>query len=112
MTADAISAAGLSAQPPAQEQLEELREENAQLQRAVHSHAVVDQAIGVVVAVGRLTPEQGWHVLREVSQHTNIKLRHVAEYLVAWAHTQELPERISAQLQHQLESAHILHIKE
>ncbi|MDQ1034806.1 hypothetical protein QFZ75_001222 [Streptomyces sp. V3I8] len=52
------------------------------------------------------------HVLREVSQRTNTKLRHVAEHLVAWAHTQELPEHISAQLHNQLENAHVLHIQD
>ncbi|MFD5518837.1 hypothetical protein [Streptomyces sp. NPDC127066] len=35
------------------------------------------QAIGVVLAIGQPTPEQGWDVLREVSQRTDIKLRHV-----------------------------------
>ncbi|MFF3489420.1 ANTAR domain-containing protein [Streptomyces sp. NPDC002701] len=112
MTADAMSAAGLPAEPPAEGQLDALIEENEQLQQAVHSHAVVDQAIGVLIAVGRLTPEQGWHVLRTVSQHTNVKLRTVAEHIVTWARTQKLPDTISTQLQQQLESAHLLHIKE
>ncbi|MFC9288663.1 ANTAR domain-containing protein [Streptomyces sp. NPDC057052] len=71
-----------------------LQEEVAQLRQAVASHAVVDQAIGVVVAVGRLRPEQGWEVLREVSQRTNTKLREVAEYVVQGAHCRWLPDEI------------------
>ncbi|MFC9460833.1 ANTAR domain-containing protein [Streptomyces sp. NPDC058430] len=46
---------------------------------------MVDQATGVLVAVGRLSLAEGWDVLREVSMHTNIKLRHVAELLIEWA---------------------------
>jgi hypothetical protein len=53
----------------------ELQEEVEQLKEAVASHAVVDQAIGMMVALGRVTPDQGWVVLKDVSQHTNIKLR-------------------------------------
>ncbi|MFD9440788.1 ANTAR domain-containing protein [Streptomyces sp. NPDC060001] len=88
-----------------EEQVEELRDENAQLQEAVHSHAVVDQAIGVVIAVGQLTPLQGWEVLREVSQRTNIKLRNVAELVVEWPRTGELGAGIRAELEQQLDRA-------
>lgn len=41
--------------------------------------AVVDQAIGVVVAVHRIPPAVGFEMLREVAQHTDIKLHTVAE---------------------------------
>ncbi|MER6074247.1 ANTAR domain-containing protein [Streptomyces sp. NPDC001817] len=68
-----------------------LEEEVVQLREAVVSHAVIDQAIGVVISVGGLRPEQGWDVLREVSQHTNIKLREVARCLVHWPSTEQLP---------------------
>ncbi|MFD7133592.1 ANTAR domain-containing protein [Streptomyces sp. NPDC059894] len=71
-----------------------LEEEIGQLRHAVVSHAVVDQAIGVVVAVGHLRPEQGWEVLKEISQHTNTKLREVAEYVVQGAHCRWLPDEI------------------
>ncbi|MFD8230229.1 ANTAR domain-containing protein [Streptomyces massasporeus] len=40
------------------------------MRRAVASHARVDQAIGVLVAVYRLEPAAGFEVLREVSQRT------------------------------------------
>ncbi|MER5880637.1 ANTAR domain-containing protein [Streptomyces sp. NPDC001910] len=79
-----------------------MRGENAQLQEAVHSHAVVDQAIGVVLAAGQLTPDQGWDVLREVSQRTNTKLRHVSEQIITWARTGHLCSEIHAELDKQL----------
>ncbi|MEU3255405.1 ANTAR domain-containing protein [Streptomyces sp. NPDC006997] len=71
-----------------------LQEEIAQLRHAVVSHAVVDQAIGVVVAYGGVHPDHGWDVLREISQHTNTKLREVAEHLVQWPHCGWLPAGI------------------
>jgi hypothetical protein len=80
-----------------------LQEEIAQLKEAVASHAVVDQAIGVVVALGRVTPDEGWAVLREVSQHTNIKLRSVAELILLWGRRGELPADIRAELEEVLD---------
>ncbi|MFA3872944.1 ANTAR domain-containing protein [Streptomyces sp. MMCC 100] len=47
------------------------------------SRPVIDQARGMVMAVGPCTADQAWDVLVEVSQHTNIKLHAVAEQLVA-----------------------------
>jgi hypothetical protein len=61
-----------------------LREEVRQLRHAVDSHALVDQAIGVVITVAGLCPDQGWQVLKHISQHTNVKLREVARCLVQW----------------------------
>jgi AmiR/NasT family two-component response regulator len=79
-----------------------LEDENLQLREAVRSHAVVDQAIGVVLAVGRLSPDAGWEVLRNISQNTNIKLRRVAELVVDWARTGELPDDVRGRLEHEL----------
>ncbi|MET8413374.1 ANTAR domain-containing protein [Streptomyces sp. NPDC005195] len=79
-----------------------LEDENLQLKQAVRSHAVVDQAIGVILAVGRLTPDQGWDTLRSISQNTNVKLRNVAELIVEWARTGQLPSEIRGQLEHEL----------
>lgn len=81
------------------ERIVELREEVQQLKEAVTSHAVVDQAIGMMVALGRVTPDEGWAVLREVSQHTNIKLRHVAELVLLWGRSGEMPAEIRAELE-------------
>ncbi|MFD3501925.1 ANTAR domain-containing protein [Streptomyces sp. NPDC058676] len=75
-----------------------LEQEIAQLRHAVDSHATVDQAIGVLVAAHRLPPTAGFEVLREVSQHTNIKLHSVAETLIAWALGQPLPEPVVLEL--------------
>jgi hypothetical protein len=81
----------------------ELQEEVDQLKEAVSSHAVVDQAIGMIVALGRVTPDQGWEVLKEVSQHTNIKLRNVAELILIWGRAGEMPEDIRAELEEALD---------
>jgi hypothetical protein len=69
-----------------------LQEENQQLQRAVTSHAVIDQAIGAVVVLGRMAPEEAWRALRDVSQRTNVKLRTVAEHILDYAQGGTLPE--------------------
>ncbi|GAA2649223.1 ANTAR domain-containing protein [Streptomyces vastus] len=84
-------------------QIVALQEEVGQLKEAVTSHAVVDQAIGMMVALGRVTPEQGWAVLREVSQHTNIKLRNVAELIIIWGQKGDLPHDIRATLEDTLD---------
>jgi hypothetical protein len=75
-----------------------LERENAQLRQAVDSHATVDQAIGVLVAVHRLTPATGFEVLREVSQHTNVKLHAVAETVIDWALGRPLPPPVGQEL--------------
>jgi hypothetical protein len=85
------------------ERIFELQEEVHQLKEAITSHAVVDQAIGMMVALGRVTPDQGWAVLREVSQHTNIKLRNIAEMIIIWGRGGELPEDVGAALEDTLD---------
>ncbi|MGW2741333.1 ANTAR domain-containing protein [Streptomyces sp. NPDC001450] len=69
-----------------------LRWEIHHLQETVVSHAVIDQAIGVVMAVGGLRPDQGIEVLTAVSQRTDMGLRTVAGLLVDWAATGRLPD--------------------
>ncbi|MFF0777429.1 ANTAR domain-containing protein [Streptomyces sp. NPDC003720] len=86
------------------ERIVELEAEVDQLKEAVSSHAVVDQAIGMMVALGRVTPDQGWQVLKGVSQHTNIKLRNVAELIVIWGRRGEIPPDIRAALEEGLDS--------
>jgi hypothetical protein len=71
---------------------ERLAGENEQLQRAVSSHAVIDQAIGAVVVLGRIPPEEAWRALRDVSQRTNTKLRTVAGHILDYAQGGTLPE--------------------
>ncbi|MFF9001303.1 ANTAR domain-containing protein [Streptomyces achromogenes] len=69
-----------------------LLEENRHLRRAVTSHAVIDQAIGAVVALGQIAPEEAWRALRDVSQRTNVKLRTVAEHVLGYVQGGALPE--------------------
>ncbi|MFI9250927.1 ANTAR domain-containing protein [Streptomyces sp. NPDC053069] len=71
---------------------ERLMTENEQLRRAVSSHAVIDQAIGAVVVIGQIAPEEAWRALRDVSQRTNTKLRTVAEHILQYARGGSLPE--------------------
>jgi hypothetical protein len=80
-----------------------LQEEIGQLKEAMASHAVVDQAIGMVVALGRVAPDQGWEVLKDVSQHTNIKLRNVADLILIWGRSGEIPPEIRAELEDALD---------
>ena len=80
-----------------------LEAEVEHLKAAVTSHAVVDQAIGMMVALGRVTPDQGWLVLKDVSQHTNIKLRNVAELVLVWGRTGDMPRDIAAELEDALD---------
>lgn len=89
--------------PDGTDRIIELEEEVEQLKEAMVSHAVVDQAIGMIVALGRVAPEQGWVVLKDVSQHTNIKLRHVAELILSWGRDGEMPPEIRVELEEALE---------
>ncbi|MET8955756.1 ANTAR domain-containing protein [Streptomyces sp. NPDC004393] len=71
---------------------ERLRVENRQLQRAVSSHALVDQAIGAVIVLGRIRQDEAWGVLRDVSQRTNTKLSLIAEHVLKFAQGGDLPQ--------------------
>lgn len=71
---------------------EQLHAENEQLQRAVASHAIVDQAIGALVVLGQIPPEEAWRALRDVSQRTNTKLRVIAEDVLKFAQGGTLPD--------------------
>ncbi|MET7810149.1 ANTAR domain-containing protein [Streptomyces sp. NPDC005395] len=79
-------------------ELERVRAENRHLERALASHATVDRAIGVLTVLGRISPDDGFTVLREISQHTNIRLSAVAEHLLAHARGAELPDVLLGQL--------------
>ncbi|WP_189984719.1 ANTAR domain-containing protein [Streptomyces capoamus] len=73
------------------------------MKEAMASHAVVDQAIGMVVALGRITPDRGWQVLKDVSQHTNIKLRNIAELILIWGRRGDIPAEVRAALEDALD---------
>ncbi|MEV8596076.1 ANTAR domain-containing protein [Streptomyces sp. NPDC052012] len=85
------------------ERILQLEAEVRQLKDAVVSHAVVDQAIGVIVALGRVSPDQGWTVLKEVSQHTNIKARNIADMILVWGRSGVMPPEIRAALEDALD---------
>ncbi|MBO1751682.1 GAF and ANTAR domain-containing protein [Actinotalea sp. BY-33] len=53
-----------------------------QLRTALGSRAVIDQAIGVIMAQSRCGPEAAFEVLRTASQHRNAKLRDLAAEIV------------------------------
>ncbi|MET8642330.1 MULTISPECIES: ANTAR domain-containing protein [unclassified Streptomyces] len=86
------------------DRIRELQSEVTQLRHAVTAHALIDQAIGVLVAVGRITPEEAWDALRETSMCTNTKLRKVAELVVEWAQNECLPADIRDELAPRLQS--------
>ncbi|MGW4867159.1 ANTAR domain-containing protein [Streptomyces chartreusis] len=75
-----------------------LQREVDQLRHALVSHAVVDQAIGVLRAVHGLDGQESWDVLQRVSQNTNVKLREVAEDVLRWAASGRPPDTIDPAL--------------
>ena len=58
------------------------------LQAALESRAVIDQAKGILIERHKLTPDQAFQLLAQLSMHANRKVREVAEHLV---HTGEIP---------------------
>ena len=61
----------------------EERERN--LEAALSSRSVIDQAMGVLMAQARINADEAFHVLRRRSQTANVKLRDVAATLIAEA---------------------------
>ena len=53
-----------------------------QLEVAVRSRAVIDQAKGIITAQNRCTAEEAFQLLVRTSQNRNLKLRYLAEQLV------------------------------
>jgi GAF domain-containing protein len=58
---------------------------NEQLRASLESRAVIDQAMGVIMAVRRCTRDQALAILRTASQNQNVKLRDLAADIVAQA---------------------------
>ncbi|MEV5598560.1 ANTAR domain-containing protein [Streptomyces sp. NPDC052496] len=65
--------------------VDQLRAENARLRQALERRPVIDQARGVLMATESCTAEQAWDILRQTSQHTNVKVSEVAGEVVAGA---------------------------
>lgn len=74
---DAARAVAVAAQ--AQEQ----RRTNEDLRSAMAARAVIDQALGVVMAQNRCGPEEAFEILRRASQTRNQKMRDLAAGIVA-----------------------------
>jgi hypothetical protein len=55
---------------------------NADLRAALVSRAVIDQAIGVVMAENRCTADDAMAILRSASRHRKVKLRDVASTII------------------------------
>jgi GAF domain-containing protein len=62
--------------------LAEARESTAQLQQALDSRAVIDQAIGIIRSRSGASGEEAFARLAKISQNENVKLHIVAERLV------------------------------
>jgi GAF domain-containing protein len=59
------------------------RQRTAELEAAMRSRAVIEQAKGILMAVHRITADDAMKRLIAESQHTNVKLRDVAARFVA-----------------------------
>uniref|UniRef100_A0AAU2UXB4 ANTAR domain-containing protein n=1 Tax=Streptomyces sp. NBC_00003 TaxID=2903608 RepID=A0AAU2UXB4_9ACTN len=76
----------------------DLRLELGQLRRAMESRGTIDLARGILMAAFALTPDGAWRVLVATSQHTNTKLRCLAEQVVGSARGTPLPEPVRKHL--------------
>ena len=63
------------------------------LQRALESRAVIDQAKGILMERYKLTADQAFQVLTQISMHRNEKVRDIAEVLVLTGDHPRLPGR-------------------
>lgn len=54
----------------------------SQLRAALASRAVIDQALGVIMAQERCSRDRAFAILRAASQHRNVKLRDIAAQIV------------------------------
>ncbi|WP_371525227.1 ANTAR domain-containing protein [Streptomyces sp. NBC_01283] len=79
-------------------EIKALRTEVNDLHRAMESHPPIDQARGMLMTLGPCTAEEAWEILVEVSQHSNTKLRAVADELIATTDGEPLPSPIRTAL--------------
>ncbi|MFC7310831.1 ANTAR domain-containing protein [Streptomyces monticola] len=84
----------------------ELRAKNDQLNRALASRTVIDQACGMVMVLAPCSSQRAWDLLVDLSQHCNVKLRTVAAALVATAEDEALPEQMQRELRGALRRLH------
>lgn len=77
--------------PTTPEQFAELRHQVRDFTAALESRAKIDQAIGITMARHRCDGASARETLIRVSQHTNVKLRDIAQALNSGV-TEPLPE--------------------
>lgn len=65
----------------------------AQLEQALSTRAVIEQAKGILMALRRLTENEAFEILRKESQDRNIKLRELAQTIVAGTYAAESGRR-------------------
>ena len=58
-------------------------DQNDQLRSSIISRAVIDQALGVIMATERCPQDKAFAMLRTVSQNSNVKIRDLAASIVA-----------------------------
>lgn len=64
------------------------------LEDALHSRAVIDQAVGILMERERLGPEEAFQMLRSASQKLNVKLRVIAAEILESAIGPPAPEAV------------------
>ena len=62
--------------------VDRFRQNEANLERAVESHRLVGQAMGILIERHRIVSEEAFDVLRRASQDHNVKLREVAQRVI------------------------------
>ena len=62
--------------------VDRFRRSEANLARAVESHRLVGQAMGILIERHRILSEEAFDVLRRASQEHNVKLREVAQRVI------------------------------
>ncbi|WP_258725238.1 ANTAR domain-containing protein [Cellulomonas sp. NS3] len=67
---------------PLQLRLSDQAQVSADLQAAMESRSVIDQALGVIMAENRCTRPEAFKILRSASQNRNVKLRDVAATII------------------------------
>lgn len=76
----------------------QLNEEVEHLKRAIDARAVIDQARGILMATLSCSDKDAWSVLLETSQHTNVKLRIVAQAVIDSTGDTPPPDELLTQL--------------
>jgi GAF domain-containing protein len=61
------------------------RDESDDLRSAMKSRTSIDLAVGIIIAQNRCTQEEAFNLLKDASNHRNIKIRDVAEALIVQA---------------------------